>query len=171
MPDPLLDAHAIERYLSELAGELPEQGPQHTVVIVGGAFLAWHGLRAATRDVDSATRLDRDLTEAIARVAERHDLAHRWLNDSAAAFLPATFQVTDCEVLIDRPTLRVLGAPFDQVFLMKLYASRAADTEDIEALWSYCSFDSPEIAAEAFYEAYPLEERDEYLVDHIRNIV
>jgi hypothetical protein len=93
------------------------------------------------------------------------------LNDSAAAFLPATFEVADCEVLINRPTLRVLGAPFDQVFLMKLYASRAADTEDLEALWPRCSFDSPEVAVAAFYAAYPLEERDEFLADHIRSII
>ena len=73
-----------------------------------------------------------------------------WLNDSAAAFLPATFELTDCEVLIEGPTLRVLGAPFDQVFVMELYASRATDTEDLEALWPYCSFGSPEAAAEAF---------------------
>ncbi|HEY9378579.1 MAG TPA: hypothetical protein VIQ02_15995 [Jiangellaceae bacterium] len=42
------------------------------------------------------------------------------MNDSAAAFLPATFEPDECEALLDRRTLRVLGAPFDQVFLMKL---------------------------------------------------
>jgi Nucleotidyltransferase of unknown function (DUF6036) len=171
VPEPLLGADAIERYLREVAADLPQHGPQHTVVVVGGALLAWHGLRAATRDVDSGRRIDRDLMAAVARVAARHDLAPEWLNDSAAAFVPATLEDADCEVLIDRPTLRVLGAPFDQVFLMKLNASRAADTEDLEALWPYCSFGSPEAAAEAFYEAFPLEERDAYLADHIRNVI
>jgi hypothetical protein len=171
VPEPLLGAAAIERYLGELAAELTDRGRQQTVIVVGGALLAWHGLRDATRDVDSATRLDSELAEAVARVAERHGLAPKWLNDSAAAFLPATFEPVDCETLLDTQTLRVLGAPFDQVFLMKLYASRAVDTDDLEAIWPHCSFGSPEAAAEAFYEAYPLEHRDEFLGDHIRNIL
>jgi hypothetical protein len=171
VPEPLLGAAAIERYLGELAAELTDRRPTHTVIVVGGALLAWHGLRDATRDVDSATRLDPALMEAVARVAERHGLAPKWLNDAAAAFVPATFDHGECEILLDSRTLRVLGAPFDQVFLMKLYASRAADTDDLEALWPHCSFGSPEDAAEAFYDGYPLEDRDEFLADHIRRIV
>lgn len=72
------------------------------------------------------------------------------VDDSAAAFLPATFELSDCEVLLDGPALHVLGAPFDQVFLMKLNASRAADTDDLVAIWPLGSFESPEAAAEAF---------------------
>ena len=154
-----------------MAAELTDRGPKHTVTVVGGASLAWHGLRDATRDVDKATLLDRELTEAVARVAERHDLAPKWLNDAAAAFFPATFEPDECESLLDSRTFRVLGAPFDQVFLMKLNASRAVDTDDLEALWPHCSFRSPEAAAEAFYDGYPLEHRDEFLADHIRSIV
>jgi hypothetical protein len=167
----LLGAAAIERYLGEVADELTDQGPIHTIIVVGGALLAWHGLRDATRDVDTARSLDRQLADAVARVAVRHDLAPRWLNDSAAPFVPATLQEDACEVILVRNTLRVLGAPFDQVFLMKLYASRAVDTDDLEVLWPHCSFGSPEAAAAAFYDGYPLEHRDEFLADHIRNIV
>ena len=54
---------------------------------------------------------------------------------------------------------------------MKLNASRAADTEDLEALWPTARSDPPEAAVEAFYEADPLEERDAYLADHIRNVI
>lgn len=171
MPEPLLGAAAIERYLDELAAELTDRGPKRIVIVVGGALLAWHGLRDATRDVDCATRLDPELADAVARVAQRHDLAPKWLNDAAAGFVPATFQPDQSETLLDSPTLRVLGAPFDQVFLMKLYASRAVDTDDLEALWPHCSFRSPEAAAEAFYDGYPLEDRDEFLAAHIRRIV
>lgn len=167
----MLGADAIEQYVGEVAAELPADGPQRTVIVVGGALLALHGLREATRNVDSATRLDEELHAAAARVAERHGLAPKWLNDSAAAFVRATFERNDCEVLLDRPALRVLGAPFDQVFLMKLYASRAVDTDDMEAIWPHCSFESPEAAAEAFHAAYPLEDRDRFLADHIRNVV
>jgi hypothetical protein len=71
-------------------------------------------------------------------------------------------------VLLDHPNLQVLGIPFDQLFLMKLNASRAVDTDDMEVVWSYCTFGTPEAAVEAFYRAYPLERHDEFLADHIR---
>jgi hypothetical protein len=166
-----LNSSTIQQYLAEVADELPVDGTQRVVVLVGGALLAWHDLRDATRDVDSGSRLDSEIVAAVARVAGRHGLARKWFNDSAAAFLPATFDRDVCEVLIDSPTLRVLGAPWDQLFLMKLNASRAIDTDDMEVIWPLCSFESAEAAAEAFFEAYPLEQPDEFLADHIRRIV
>ena len=167
MSDLPLDASDIQRLVGEVADELLEEEPQRTVIIVGGALLALHGLRAATRDVDSARRLDDGLARAVARVAARHGLAPKWLNDSAAPFLPATFREDECDLILERPSLRVLGAPLDQVFLMKLYASRAIDTDDLAVIWPGCSFESAEAAAEAFYEAYPLVERDPFLPRHI----
>ena len=71
LPDGLLDASAIMRFLDELAGELPSEGAQHLVVMVGGALLAWRGLREATRDVDSGIRLDADILTASRRIARR----------------------------------------------------------------------------------------------------
>jgi hypothetical protein len=140
-------------------------------LVVGGALLAWHGLRATTRDVDSVERLDDELKAVVKQVAARHDLAPEWLNDAAAGYLPATFEIEKCDVLFDRPALLVLGAPMDQVFVMKMNASRAADTDDLETIWPRCSFESVEAAVEAFYEAYPHEERDPHLADHLRTIV
>jgi len=170
MADQLLDSGTITRYLGEVANEL-KVGPQRTIVVAGGALLALHGFRDATRDVDSVIRLDTDLEAAVAQVADQHDLAPKWLNDSAAAFLPATFKLQDCEVILERALLLVLGAPLNQVFLMKLFASRAVDTDDLEAIWPHCSFKSPQAAIEAFYEAYPLEERDQHLAAHLRTIL
>jgi hypothetical protein len=105
VPDQPLDSVAIGRYLHEVADELPADA-QHTVIVVGGALLALHGLRDSTRDVDSVQRLDEQLAAAVARVAGRHDLAPKWLND-----------------------------------------------------------------VDAFCAAYPLEEADELLAEHIRRIV
>ncbi len=72
---------------------------------------------------------------------------------------------------MERSSLQVLGVPFDQLFLMKLNASRAVDTDDMEAIWPSCTFGSPEAAAEAFSLAYPFEHRDECLADQIRRAV
>ena len=43
--------------------------PQHTLILVGGSLLAWHGLREATLDVDSVLRLGAELSAAAALVA------------------------------------------------------------------------------------------------------
>ena len=140
-------------------------------MVVGGALLALHGLREATRDVDSTTAVDEDLRDAVARVAARHGLAPAWLNDRAQPFLPRTFDEAECVVLLDRPGLTVLGAPLDQVFLMKLFASRAADVDDLEVLWEHCTFETPAAAAAAFHRGYPHLEHDEHLADHIRRLI
>lgn len=79
-----LDAATISQYVTEVAEALPVAGDRHVVIVAGGALLAWRGLREATRDVDSIRRLDDELRAAIEKVARRHGLAPRWLNDSAA---------------------------------------------------------------------------------------
>ena len=170
MSDRPLGGEDITSLLVEVAAELSET-PGRRIVVVGGALLALHGLREATRDVDSTTVVDAELRDAVALVASRHGLAPAWLNDHAKGFLPVTFREAACEVLIDQPGLTVLGAPLNQVFLMKLFASRAADAGDIEVLWEHCSFESPEDAAEAFHLGYPHLEVDEYLADHIRALI
>lgn len=170
MSDAGLNAGDIAGLLHEVADELAP-GLRRTIVVVGGALLALYGLREATHDVDTATPLDEDLTRAVERVADRRGLAPRWLNDRARPYLPATFDEAGCETLLDHDALLVLGAPIDQVFLMKVFASRAADVEDIAVLWEHCSYETPEDAARAFHEAYPHLEHDGHLADFIRQIV
>ncbi|MGQ0831668.1 MAG: DUF6036 family nucleotidyltransferase [Microthrixaceae bacterium] len=170
MSDPALNGGDITGLLLELANQLAP-GTRRTIVVVGGALLALHGLREATRDVDTVTAVDEELIGAIERVADLHGLAPRWLNDRARPFLPATFDEGGCEILVDHHALLVLGAPMDQVFLMKLFASRAADVEDIEVMWKHCSYETPEDAAQAFHDAYPHLERDEHLAAFIRRII
>jgi hypothetical protein len=128
------------------------------------------GFREATNDVDSIKRLGSSIKEAVAEVADRHGLAPGWLNDSAAAFYPQTLDEDACTVELEHPRLRVLGAPLQQVFIMKLYAARAVDLNDLTAIWSECGFESPEEAADLYFAAYPHLEWDEFLVDDIRAI-
>jgi len=104
------------------------------------------------------------------RVAAHRGLGLQWLNDSAAGFQPATFREEDCAVVVDHPQLLVLGAPFDQVFLMKLYRAGAQDYEDLISLWPLSGFASPETAARMFYDAYPHAPEDTFLTGMIREI-
>jgi hypothetical protein len=60
-----LNSSTIQQYLAEVADELPVDGTQRVVVLVGGALLAWHDLRDATRDVDSGSRLDSEIVAAV----------------------------------------------------------------------------------------------------------
>lgn len=162
-----LDGRTIRALLGEVAGRLPPEGPQHLVVLAGGSLLAWHGLRESTRDVDSLRPLAAELARAADEVGAAHGLPAGWLNARAAAFLPLTLDVEDCAVLFDHPRLRVLGAPLDQVFLMKLYAARDRDLDDLRALWPLAGFGSPQQAAEQFWQAYPHAPDDPYLANFI----
>lgn len=65
----------------------------------------------------------------------------------------------------------MLGASLDQVFLMKILAGRATDTDDLRALWPHTSFDRAEQAAEAFQDAYPHESVDVHLSKWIDDVI
>jgi hypothetical protein len=146
-------------------------GPQHTLILVGGSLLAWHGLRETTLDVDSVRRLDAELSAAAALVAKRNGLAPRWLNSSAQPFAPATLEESECEVLAEYPRLKLLGPPWAQIFVMKLYAGREQDREDLAVIWPRTGFASADDAAEMFREAYPHAPDDEFLSDYIQTVV
>lgn len=141
---PLLTPEQIRAVLIEVGERLASQGLCGTVVIAGGSFLALNGWRAeGTRDVDAVTRLDEAVKAAAADVAGVHGFTLDWLNDRALPFVPSTFEVERCAVLIEHEGLHVLGPPSDIVFLMKLAAARPGqDHADMIALWPHCTFDS-----------------------------
>jgi hypothetical protein len=64
----------------------------------------------------------------------------------------------------------VLGAPPNQVFLMKLYRIGAQDYEDLIKLWPLCGFASPAEAAARFTDAYPHAPDDPHLVSMIAEV-
>jgi Nucleotidyltransferase of unknown function (DUF6036) len=172
VPEPglLSDRGDLEALFDELAAELLRLDVVAEVVMVGGAWLLWHAQRAATRDVDSARRLDSQLTEAIEAVGERHDLRRGWLNDAAAGFWPTGYSYDECEVVYEQDSLVVRTPPPEVIFVMKLYRADPQDREDMVLLWPMCSFSSPEDAVEAFDAAYPHAPEDEYLVEYVREI-
>lgn len=162
-----LDGATIRALVEELADRLDPRGPQHLVVVAGGSLLAWHGLRDSTRDVDSLRPLDPELAGAVAEVAAAHGLGPDWLNAHAAAFAPATLDLAACRVLLETPRLRVLGAPLDQVFLMRLLAARDRDIDDLRAPWPHTGFSSAQQAAEQCWRAYPHAPDDPYFADFV----
>lgn len=169
MPDRPLDGREIRSYLEETADAVSDD-EHHTIIVVGGALLAWHELRSTTADVDTVRHLPEAVRRAAHTVGQRHDLSPNWLNDSATAFRPGTLDDADCEVLLDHPRLRVLGAPLRQVFLMKVHAARTRDYDDLVALWPHCGFDSAEHAQAEYRRAFPDAADDPHLADWIKGI-
>ena len=93
----------IEAYLVEVGAELERRGLARSIIVVGGAYVAFRGVRASTTDVDTIYELDDELRRVVAIVAERHGLEPDWLNDRARRWRPVTFDPTACEgVLLHR---------------------------------------------------------------------
>lgn len=168
----LLSGDRIRELVLEVADLLGPEGPQATVVLVGGSLLAWHGLRSATEDVDTSVRIDAGLQAAVLQVAQKHGLAVDWLNDHAASWHPETLRLEDCDVLVNHPGLRVLGAPLPAVFLMKLNRSQPQDVADMITMWTWVApvFPTARDVSAAFYAAFPLEKWDEYLATQVVDI-
>ncbi len=163
----------IEAHLVEVGIELERRCLTRSIIVVGGAYVAYHGARASTTDVDTIYELDDELRGAVATVAERHGLEHDWLNDRARPWRPVTFDPTTCETLMDTGGLRVLAPPPDVVVLMKISAGGRTpnDALDLRALWPSTRFTTADQAVDAFYAAYPNEEPDPYLADWIRTVI
>jgi len=83
VPDVPLTGDQIGALVDEVAEEMPELAERQVVIVVGGSLLAWHGLRTTTADVDTVARVEAELASAVRRVADRHGLAPKWLNDGA----------------------------------------------------------------------------------------
>lgn len=163
----------IEAYLIELGAELERRGLVRTVIVVGGAYVAYRGIRSSTTDVDTLYELDDVLRDVVAAVGERHGLEQDWLNDRAQPWRPVTFDPATCNPLLDAGGLQVLAPPPDVVVLMKISVGGRTpnDALDLRALWPATRFTYPDEAVAAFYAAYPHEEPDPYLADWIRAVV
>ena len=81
------------------------------------------------------------------------------------------FDLADATVVRDHPRLLVLGLSLDQVFVMKLFAGRAVDTDDLRQLWPHTSFGTAAAAVTAFEAAYPHEDPDPNLADWLDSVV
>ena len=113
------------------------------------------GLRDTTTDVDVVSRLPRAVKEAAREVAREQGLRETWLNSSALAWRPRGLDDRDCEPLITRSSLRVVGVPADALLLMKLNRGSDADQADMRRLWPLCTFTNAEEVVAAYRAAYP----------------
>jgi hypothetical protein len=161
----------LERLFDEVADEFTRLDIIGEVLMVGGSWMLWFGLRDSTRDVDSARKLPAEAAPVIADMARRHDLDPDWLNDSATPFLPFGLDLTSCATVYSSDSLTVSTPPPDTIFLMKLQRASAPDREDMIALWPLCAFSGADDVVERFESAYPHASQDEYLGSFVEDII
>jgi Nucleotidyltransferase of unknown function (DUF6036) len=168
MSDFLFDANATVMALEALADLLASERIAHqSLIVVGGSYLALTELRESTRDIDSVTRIEDATKRAIERIGNERGYATNWLNDAAAAFRPTGLAAHDCTVLFERSALTILGPSADWIFLMKLFAGRSIDHEDLVRLWPHTGFTTSAEVIRRFQEAYPHEPEDPFLDEYI----
>ncbi len=131
-----LDAEKMRALLDELDERLRDRGIAASIYLVGGAAMALeYGRESLTPDIDAITSHAAVFEEA-GDMATKHGLSDRWLNASAAPWVPP-----QPDGATERPTrkgLTVHVAPAQHVLAMKLVSLRRKDRPDIRRLIEHC---------------------------------
>lgn len=129
------NAHLLDAF-RKLGERLPEGS---RLELAGGAAMILGGyLERVTEDADVIRSIPRlaELAEHVEAVAGEQGLPDEWLNDAAKAYadvLPADY-VDRLEPVGEFGNLEVLVLGRKDLILMKLYAMRVGDIEDLRAL-------------------------------------
>ncbi len=132
-----MDKDQILGYLQCLGERLQEE---MEITIGGGAALILaHGGNRQTGDIDallSTPPLDEHLRKLISQVAEEEELPEGWLNDASKGFLEVLGEgFLERRILIRSfVKLTVYCLSRQDLILMKLFAMRATDLEDLKFL-------------------------------------
>ena len=122
-----MTAEEIEQYLREVNNELAVQKVKGEICLYGGAVMCLvFKARPATKDIDAIFEPVKFIRNAIAKIAERHNLRQDWLNLAVKMFVVEH----EKKILFDFPNLKVFVPTSDYLLAMKILAARA-DTEDI----------------------------------------
>jgi hypothetical protein len=163
-----LDRAEITEVLTELGRRLQAEGVEATLYVVGGAAIAIQfDRRRVTKDIDAVFHPTTTVREAAARLAAERGLPKRWLNDSAAAFVPGPAEDIDA-IPFEAPGIAISIASPRHLLAMKMAAFRPTDRPNLEHLFTALDITTPEqaadIAAEVYGDHHALPERDELLL-------
>lgn len=168
----MLSRERILALFDELNEELRAVGIRGDAFIVGGAAMVLaYAARPATRDVDAIWHPSREVREAAARVAARHDdLAPDWLNDGVKGFLPGG-HLSERHVVYESDHLTVSVAPPEYLLATKLLASRVGrDEDDIRLLLDLCGLttvDQGIALISRYYGPRPIEAKVRFFLEEI----
>ena len=115
-------------FFAEVDAELPPDESVE-VVVIGGAAVMFLVPDRVTDDVDVISEdMPQVLSDAAARVARRHGLRPKWINDAARVGLPHL--PANYAAVYSGERLIVHRADPKYVLATKLFAGRAVDVED-----------------------------------------
>lgn len=168
----MLTRDRILEAFGELDQELCRMSVQGDVFVVGGAaMVVAYEARPATRDVDAIWHPSREVREAAARVADRHDdLEADWLNGGVKDFLPGD-DPGHPQVVFEGECLSVSVASPEYLLATKLLASRVSrDEQDILLLLRECGLSTVDDGLEVlerYYPNQPLEPRIRFFLEEL----
>ncbi|MGI8808718.1 MAG: hypothetical protein ACR2KK_12895 [Acidimicrobiales bacterium] len=163
MSDPLLSRRQLQEALEHLAERLHRRGVHAEVYVFGGgAMVLGHNAREATMDLDAAIRRGHGAVTTEAQVVARElGLPGWWLNEQAAAYLPAASD-DEARTVLAMPGLTVIAASARHLLAMKARAARQRDVADIITLARLVGASSAEQVirlAEQVFGGEPLSDR------------
>ena len=121
-----MERQEIVAYLEELNDELGLMDVVGEVCLYGGAVMCLvYQARPSTKDVDAIFHPSSEFRQAVARVAENHDLRPDWLNDAVKGFVVEHRQ----RIFLDLPNLKVYVPEPDYLLAMKTLAARVEGTD------------------------------------------
>lgn len=123
----------MERALAHLGRRLAAQHHNADIVIAGGAWMALVlGSRGVTKDIDAYLSPPTEpIRQAVLQVAQELGLPDDWLNDGIKGFFYGT---PPQKLWREFEGLRVYAVTADYMLALKVYAARATDCEDVQAL-------------------------------------
>ena len=143
--------------LSELNDRLAAIDVKATVIMAGGAVMTIkYGSRFTTQDVDAIFEPSSEIRDAVAAIANEHDLETDWLNDGVKGFInPKTM---DSEDLLSLSNLKVECFDAESMLSMKLTSARFDEEKDFLDAITLMDY----LGIENINEAFDVIERHAY---------
>jgi hypothetical protein len=140
-----MDAHEIEKYLSELGAELAKRGVKKPVpiMIIGGAYmLLLEKAPRTTNDVDvfwleeeAFQRAREPLSECVLAVTRKYALSPDWFNYLTQFLMQNDIFVPDGELWKQFGPLHIYVPPKEYILALKITAGRDKDLDDCAILF------------------------------------
>jgi hypothetical protein len=139
-----MEAHEIEKYLSELGTELANRGVKQPVpmMIIGGAYmLLLEKAPRVTDDVDffwleedTFQQMRETLSECVLAITSRYMLSPGWFNYLTQIIMQSDILIPDGELWKQFGPLHIYVPPKEYILALKITAGRDKDFEDCAIL-------------------------------------
>lgn len=149
----------IRRLFKSLNDELAREAAVGEVYLVGGAVMCLvFNARSSTQDVDAVFEPKSKIREAARRVADKHGVSQKWLNDAVKGFMSDRGSFAP---YLSMSNLNIFTAQPEYLLAMKCLSFRIgpefADEEDVRYLLRFLNIDTLQDALDVIKRYYPEE--------------